>query len=163
MFITTFKTAHHLSLSSAIPIQSMPPPLHLFKMYFNIIFPFMPWSSEWPFSFRFPHLKPVCLSLLPCNCHMSHPTYLPWFNHLSNVVTSTKHEAHYAVFSILLLPCPSWAQISYLPQHLVVKHRQCEDHVSHTYKTTGKIIHLYILIFVFLDSILEERIFCTEW
>jgi hypothetical protein len=36
-------------------------------------------------------------------------------------------------------------------------------HVSHPYKTTGRITILYILIFIFLDSKLEDKTFCTEW
>src|SRR5215469_8203726 len=36
------------------------------------------------------------------------------------------------------------------------------DQVSHPYKTTGKIIVLYILIFKVSDSKLEDKRFCTE-
>jgi hypothetical protein len=36
------------------------------------------------------------------------------------------------------------------------------DQVWHPYKTQGKIIATQILIFQFLDSKLEDKIFCTE-
>jgi hypothetical protein len=37
------------------------------------------------------------------------------------------------------------------------------DQASHPYKTTGKTKVLYTLIFVFLNSNLEDKRFCTEW
>jgi hypothetical protein len=36
------------------------------------------------------------------------------------------------------------------------------DRVSHPYKTTGEIMVPFILIFIFLDSKLEDKTFCTK-
>jgi hypothetical protein len=56
----------------------------------------------------------------------------------------------------------------YSPQHLVLKHLSlCSsltviDQVSHPYRTTGKIIVLYILTFTFFDSRQEDKRFWIE-
>ena len=39
--------------------------------------------------------------------------------------------------------------------------RNTRDHVSHPYKTTGKIIFLYIIIFVLLDNKVEDQRSCS--
>jgi uncharacterized membrane protein len=49
-----------------------------------------------------------------------------------------------------------------------LKHSLCSslnvrDYVSHPYRTTGKIIVMHILIFIFLDSRREDNRFWTEW
>ena len=80
-------------------------------------------------------------------------------------VSSTNHlTTSYAVSSIPPLPRPSSVQIfSSTPcsQTLsFLSSRNVSDQFSHPYKTTGKIIVLYILIFKFLGSNLEDKRFC---
>jgi hypothetical protein len=62
---------------------------------------------------------------------------------------------------------PLWSK--YSTQHPVLKHPQLcsslnvKDHVSHPYRTTYKILVLYILTFTFFDRRREDKSFWTEW
>jgi hypothetical protein len=46
---------------------------YLFKIHFNIIILFTPWYSKWIRSFRFPHQKRACISLLSQPWHTPSP------------------------------------------------------------------------------------------
>jgi hypothetical protein len=73
------------------------------------------------------------------------------------------YNAHHSVvYSIPLLFGPSKAQISswaILSSNILSLRSSLNvrDHVSHPYKTTDKIVVLYTLIFIFLDSKLENK------
>jgi len=67
-FIASFSSAHHLSLSYAISVQSMTPS-HFLKIHFNITLPITPRSSKWFFTSASP-LKPYTqLFSAPCVLH----------------------------------------------------------------------------------------------
>jgi hypothetical protein len=74
------------------------------------------------------------------------------------VISFSLPSRHSSVFSpnILLSTLFSNA-LSLHSSHIVL------DQVSRPYRTNGKIIVLYILIFKFFDSSREERRFWTEW
>ena len=46
-FITSFTTAHHMFLSQASSIQSIPPTSHFLNIQLNIILPSTPGSTKW--------------------------------------------------------------------------------------------------------------------
>jgi len=158
-FITAFTSARHLSLSWASSIQSIPPTSYFLKIHLNIILPSTPFSPKWPLSLRFPHQNPVYASLftqtryLPRQSHSSrfyHPNNIGWeYRSLNSSLCSFLHSL---VTSFLLgrnnllnaLFCNARSQRFTLNMN---------DQVSHSYKTAGKIIILYILTFKFFKLV----------
>jgi hypothetical protein len=56
-------------------------------------------------------------------------------------------------------------QSNYPPQYSVLKHPQSMylPYISHPYRTKGKIIVLYVIIFKLFVSRRDDRRFWTEW
>ena len=82
-------------------------------------------------------------------------------------VRSTDHYApHYLVFStpVTSLLGPNILLRTLFSKTLSLRSSlNVSDKVSYPYKTTHKIIVMYILIFKVLDSKLEDKWFCPEW
>jgi hypothetical protein len=98
------------------------------------------------------------IHLLPYACCMSCPSHPPWLDH-SSILGEEYNLWSFSLCSFLQLPITSsflgpniFVGILYsntLSLHFFLNVRV---HVYHSYKTTGKIILMYILIFTFLDS-----------
>jgi len=109
-------------------------------------------------SFRFPHQDPVCTSLLPHTCYNAPP--ISFFSIWSpEYLVSTGHYP-LPCYHVPLRPkySPQQPILYILSLHSFLN--VC-DHVSHPYKTIGNIIVLYIFIFTFWNSKLEDKRFCT--
>ena len=115
-------------------------PSYFFRICFNIILLFQPKSSKWSPSFRFPHQKPVCISLLLYIGHMPHSSHPPWLNHPTNIRNAIQ------IIKLLIM------QFSPVSRHFL----------SHQYQyTSQRSLQCHVLIrscsnlVVLKDSILE--------
>ena len=127
--------------------------------------PICAWVSHVIHSLRFPHQNPVEASPLPIRATCPARLILLDFitrTILGEVSSSLCSFLHSPVTSSLLrrniLLNTLFSDTFSLRSSLSVS-----DQVSHPYKTTGKIIFLYILNLIFLDSYLEDKIFCVAW
>jgi len=167
-FITALTSARHLSLSWASPNQSTCPhptswrSILILSTHLRLGLP----SGLFPSGFPTKTLYTSLSSPIRATC--------PAHFILLDFITRTILGEHYKSFSsslcnLLQSPITS----SLLDPNILLNtmfsntlsllsSRNVSDQVSQPYKTTDKIIVLYILIFQFLDSNLEDKRFCTE-
>ena len=165
-FITALTSVRHLSLFWAGPIQYIYPHPTSWR---SILILSTPRSPQWYTSLRFPPQDPIHPpSPHPCEQHAQPISFFWILSPAQYWVRSTNNLVpRYAISSIppvtSSLLGPNILNTMFSNTLSSLSSRNVNDQVSHPYKTTGKIIVIYILIFKFLDTNLEDKIFCTEW
>jgi len=144
------------------PQESSPyTPSHFLKIHLHITLPSTSRFSKWSLSLRLSHQNPVCTSPISNACHMPCPSNSS-LNHL-NLIWAGLQIINLLIMQSLL---PSYLIpliTKYLPQHPSLEHPQpmllpqCERQVSHPYRTVGKTILLYILIFMLFNNTLKDK------
>ena len=168
MFITALTSVRHLSLSWASPIQSSKPhptswrSILIFSTHLRLGLPSGLFPSGFPTKTLYAPLSSPIRATCPAHLILDFITHTILGEDYRSFSSSLCNLLHSPVTSSLLGPnillnTISSNTLSFLSSLNV------SDQISHPHKTTGKIIVLYILIFKFLDSNLQDKRFCTEW
>jgi hypothetical protein len=126
-------------------------PTYFSKLYSNIILPSTPTSSKWSLSFRFSDKYFVlCISRLSYACYVPRLFHVPSFHYPNNILWSVQ------VMKLLIMQS-SPASCHFLPLRSAYFHStlfsdtlnrrsslSVRDQISRSYKTTGKIVVLYV-------------------
>jgi len=166
--ITTLTCVRHLSLSWASPIHSIYPhptswrSILILSIHLHLGLPSGLLHSGFPTKTLYTPLS----APIRATC----PAYLILLDFITRTIMCEKYKSfssslcsllHSPVTSSLL--GPNILLVAMFSNTLsFLSSRNISDQVSHPYKTTGKIIDLYILIFKFLDSYNEDKRFCAE-
>jgi len=152
-----------------VSILGQPNPLHistshLLEIHPNIIHSSIPRSPQWSLSLRFPHQEPIHPPLLS-PIRSTFPAHLIPLDFITHTILGEEYKSfssslctllHSPVTSSLLGP-NILLNTMFSNTLIFLSSRNVSDQVSHSYKTTRKIILLYILIFKFLVSNLEDN------
>jgi len=167
-FITALTSIRYLSLTWASPIQSIYPhptscrSILILSTHLHLGLPSGLRPSGFPTKTLYTHLS----SPIRATC----PAHFILLDFITRTILGEEYKSFSSSLCILL---HSPVTSSLLGQNILfntlfsntlslLSSRNVSDQVSHSYKTIGKIIVLYILIFKFLDSSLEDKRFYTE-
>ena len=168
------QSAGYVHNSAPEPHESSPcTPPHSTSRRSTIIFSSHPLLSlpSGLFPSDFPTKTPYTHFLLPI--HATYPAHLILLNLITQTILGEQYRSvssslcsflHSPVTSFLLGPNILLYTLQVLSNTLSLRSSLCvSGHVSYPYKTVVTIIILYILIFMFLDSKLKDKRFCTGW